>query len=128
MKYINPGLTYSGWGTFSKLKEGVQKLKKAGDSICIYQNELNRACFQHDAANEDWKIYQEEQFSIKHYVIKYLTLLNTQNMMDIKKVLLQWFINFFNKRSSGDAAILTGKSAIKSEILINQQLTEELDK
>ena len=49
-------------------------------------------------------------------------------MMDIKKVLLQWFINFFNKRSSGDAAILTGKSAMKSEILINQQLTEELDK
>ena len=128
MKYINPGLIYSGWGTFTKLKEGVQKLKKAGDSICIYQNELNRACFQYDAANENWKIYQEEQFSIRHYVIKYLTLLNTQNMMDIKKVLLQWFINFFNKRSSGDAAILTGKSAIKSEILINQQLTEELHK
>ena len=53
MKYINPGLIYSGWGTFTKLKEGVQKLKKAGDSICIYQNELNRACFQHDAANEN---------------------------------------------------------------------------
>ena len=46
-----------------------------------------------------------------------------QNMMDIKKVLLQWFGNYFNKISSGDPAILADKSAIKSEILINQQLT-----
>ena len=40
------------------------------------------------------KIYLEEQILIKYYVIKHLTLLNIQKMMDINVDLLQWFIIF----------------------------------
>ena len=32
--------------------------------------------------------------SYKYCVIKHLILLKIQNMMDIKEVLLQWFINY----------------------------------
>ena len=40
--------TYSGCGPFTKNKERIQKFKERGDSRHIYQNELDKACFQHD--------------------------------------------------------------------------------
>ena len=33
----------------------MQTLKKAGDSRYTYQNELDKACFQHNATYEDFK-------------------------------------------------------------------------
>ena len=42
--------TYSACGTFTKNKERIQKFKETGDSRYIYQNELDKACFQHDLA------------------------------------------------------------------------------
>ena len=53
-------------------------------------------------------------------MIKALILLKIQNMMDNKEVLLQWFIIFFNKRTSC--------SGIKNENISNKQLAEELHK
>ena len=43
-------------------------------------------------------------------------------MMDIKKVLLVWFINFLIKKTKGSGI------AIKNEITQNQQLVNEIDK
>ena len=40
--------------------------------------------------------------------------------MDIKEVLLQWFITFFDKKASG--------SGIKNENISNNELAEELHK
>ena len=60
----------------------------------IYQNKLDKVCFQHDMAHG-------EQPLIKYYMIKYLMLLKIQNMMDINVVLLQGFIIFFDKKFSG---------------------------
>ena len=64
------------------------------------------------------KIELEEQLLIKYYKIKRLIFLKVQNMMDIKGVLLQWFINFLIKKTS--------VSSIKNENMSDQQLTEEL--
>ena len=52
---------------------------------------------------------------IKHCVKKHLTMLKIQNMMDIKGVLFQWFIIFFDKKTSG--------GAVKN--VSNQDLAEE---
>ena len=47
-----PGFTYSACESFTKNKERIQRFK---DSQYIYQNELDKACFQHDMAFEDFK-------------------------------------------------------------------------
>ena len=47
------GFTYSASGSFTKNKERIQKLKKekkTEDARYIYQNKLDKACFQHDTA------------------------------------------------------------------------------
>ena len=50
-----PGFTYSTCGAFTKNKESIQKIKETGDTIYIYKIELDKACFQHDIAYEDFK-------------------------------------------------------------------------
>ena len=40
----------------------------------------------------------EEYLLIKHSETDHLILLKIENMMDIKEVLFQWFINFLIKR------------------------------
>ena len=50
-----PGFWYSTCGPVTKNKERIQKFKETGDSWYIYQNELDKACFQHDMAYGDFK-------------------------------------------------------------------------
>ena len=59
--------------------------------IALYVNGDNITYF------DSLKYYLEEQLLIKYSVIKLLIVLKTQNVMDIKGVLLQWFINFLIK-------------------------------
>ena len=49
------GFTYSTCGPFTKNKERIQKFKETGDSWYIYQNKLDKACFQHDIAYGGFK-------------------------------------------------------------------------
>ena len=53
MHLKQPGFTYSACGPFTKHKEKYQKFKETGDAHYIYRNELDKACFQHDAAYAD---------------------------------------------------------------------------
>ena len=50
MLFRQPGFTCSACGPFPKNKQRIQKFKETGDLryIYIYQNELDKACFQHD--------------------------------------------------------------------------------
>ena len=55
MHLKQPGFTYSVCGPFIKNKQRIQKFMQTGDTNYIYQNELDKACFQHDMAYGDFK-------------------------------------------------------------------------
>ena len=55
MHLRQPQITYSACGPFTKLKQRIQKFKETGDTNYIYKNELDKACFAHDAAYSDSK-------------------------------------------------------------------------
>ena len=93
-----PGFTCSASGPFTTNKERIQKLKETGDSQYIYENELDKACFEQDMAYRDIKDDTRRTASDKILRHKILILLKIQNMMDINVVLLQWFIDFLIKR------------------------------
>ena len=48
-----PQFTYSACGPFTKHEQRIQKFKETGDTN--YKNELDKACFAHDAAYSDSK-------------------------------------------------------------------------
>ena len=47
--------TCSACGPFTKHEQTIQKFKETGDTNYIYMNELDKACFAHDAAYSDSK-------------------------------------------------------------------------
>ena len=53
----HPGFTYSACGRFTIHKERIQnpEIQATKDTKCIYKNELDKACFQHDMAYGDFK-------------------------------------------------------------------------
>ena len=50
-----PGFTYNARRLFTKSKKGIQKFNETGDSRYIYQNELDKTCFQHNMGYGDFK-------------------------------------------------------------------------
>ena len=56
-----PGFTYIAYRPFTKNKERIKKIKEIGDSRYIYRNELDKACFEHGAVNNEIK--QNEQLT-----------------------------------------------------------------
>ena len=63
MHLKQPGFTYSACGPFAKNKVRIQKFKETGDINYIYKNELDKACFQHNMAYEDFKGLKKRTFS-----------------------------------------------------------------
>ena len=55
MHLRQPQFTYSACGPFTKHKQRIQKFEETGDTNYIYKNELDNACFAHDAAYSDSK-------------------------------------------------------------------------
>ena len=55
MHLRQPGFTYSVCAPFTKHNQRIQKFMQTGDTNYIYRNELDNACFQHDAAFSDSK-------------------------------------------------------------------------
>ena len=82
------------WTIYKKQRK-IQKFKETEDSQCINQNELDKACFQHDMAYEDFKNLTRRTAFDKILHNKAFNIAKIQNMMDINPDLLQWFIYFF---------------------------------
>ena len=94
MHLKQPGFTYSACGPFTKNKERIQKSKEAGDTKYIHRIELDKACFQHDTANGDFKDLGRRTASDK--VLKNKAF-NIAYILNIKEVLLLWFIILLKK-------------------------------
>ena len=65
MHLKQPEFTYIACGLFTENKERIQKFKEKGDTSYIYKNELDKACFQHDMAYEDFKYLAKRTTSDK---------------------------------------------------------------
>ena len=98
MHLRQPRFMYNACGLFTKNKEIIKKIKESGDLRYIYQNKLDKTCFQLDMAYGDFKDLNRRTAANKVYVIKHLVLLKIRNMMDINVDLRQWSINFLIKK------------------------------
>ena len=98
MHLRQPRFTYSACGPLTKNVERIKKFKETGDSRCIYQNELDRACFQHDMAYGDFEDLNRRTAADKVLPDKAFILLKIQNMMVINVNLLQWSKIFLIKK------------------------------
>ena len=55
MHLRQPHFIYSACGPFPRHKERTKEFKCTGDARLLYRNELDKACFKHDAAYVKYK-------------------------------------------------------------------------
>ena len=65
MHLRQPQFSCSACEPFTKHKQRIQKFKETGDTNYIYTNELDKACFAHDAAYPDSKDLTKDLLQIK---------------------------------------------------------------
>ena len=65
MHLRQPGFTYTACEPFIKNKEQIKNFKETGYSRYVYQNKLDKACFQHDMAYGRFKDLNRRSFADK---------------------------------------------------------------
>ena len=112
------GFTYSTCGRHTKNKERIQKSKETGASRHIYQNKLDKACFQHDMAYGDFKDLLRRTASDKVLHNKAFNIVKNPEYGGYQRRLASVVYKFFVQNTAGGVA--------KNEIMQNKELAEEL--
>ena len=120
MHLRQPGFTYSACGPFPKNKERIQKFRETGDLTYIYQNQLDKTCFQHDMAYGDFKDLNRRTFDDKALRDKAFSNAKNPKYDGYKRGLVSMVYKFFGKETSG--------SGTKNENIPNKELANDLHK
>ena len=120
MHLRKPGFTYSACGTFTRNKRRIESVFRTGDTIYIYKNELDKACFQHDMAYGDFKDLKRRTQYLKSLKRESFVIASNPKYDGYQRGLASMVFIFFDKKSK--------ESGIKNEIKENQQLPNELHK
>ena len=115
MHLRQPQFTYSACRPFTKHKQRIQKFKETGDTKYIYKNELDKACFTHDAAYSDSKDLTNRTAADKVLKDKAFNIAKDPKYGGYQRGLASMVYQFFDKKSKGSGVTaLSNKSAIKS--------------
>ena len=124
MHLRQPQFTYGACGPFIKHKQRIQKFKETGDTNYRYKNELDKACFAHDAAYSDSKDLTKRTVGDKILKNKAFDIAKDPKYDGHQRGLASVVYNFFDKKSVG-----SGAKHVNTKITPqNQQLAEELHK
>ena len=111
-----PQFTYSACGTFTKHEQRIQKFEKTGDTHYIYMNELDKACFTHDAAYSDSKDLTKRTVADKILKNRAFNIAKDKKYDGYQRGLASMVYKFFDSKVSGSGAPQ------------NEQLANELHK
>ena len=114
-----PQFTYSACGPFTRHEQRTQKFKETGDTNYIYMNELDKACFVHDAAYSDSKDLTKRTVADKILKNKAFDIAKDPKYDGYQRGLASMVYTFFDSKVSGSVATLT---------LQDERLAHELHK
>ena len=99
MHLRQPGFTYRTCGPFTKNKDRIKKFKETEDSRYIYQNELDKACFQHEMAYGDFKDLNRRTFADKILCDYAFNMATNPKCDGYQRGLASMVYNFFDKKN-----------------------------
>ena len=105
------GFMYSPCRPFNSNKEKKQKFKQTVDSQYIFHNKLNKACFQHDIAYEDFKGLTSRTASDKVLFDKSFNIAKTLKSYGYQYRLASVVYRLFDKKFSGGTVTRGSKSS-----------------
>ena len=124
MHLRQPQFTYSACGPFTKHTQKIQKFRETGDTNYIYKNELDKACFAHDAAYSDSKDLTKRTVADKILKNRAFNIAKDRKYDGYQRGLASMVDNIFDKKSAG-----SGVKHVNTKLAPqNQQLAEKLHK
>ena len=105
------GFMYSPCRPFNSNKEKKQKFKQTVDSQYNFHNKLNKACFQHDIAYEDFKGLTSRTASDKVLFDKSFNIAKTLKSYGYQYRLASVVYRLFDKKFSGGTVTRGSKSS-----------------
>ena len=114
-----PQFTYSACGPFTRHEERIQKFKETGDTKYVYKNELDKACFVHDAVYSDSEDLTKRAVADKILKNKAFDIAKDPKYDGYQRGLASMVYKFFDSKVSGSGAKLIPE---------NEQLANELHK
>ena len=112
-----PQFTYSACGAFTRHEEIIQKFKETGYANYTYMNELDKACFTHDAAYSDSKDLTKRIIADKNLKNRAFDIAKDPKYDGYQRGLASMVYKFFDSKVSGSSAKLMPE---------NKQLANEL--
>ena len=112
MHLRQPWFTYRSCGPFTK-KQIIQKHKETGNSRYIYQNELDKASFQHDMISGDFKDLTRRKASKKTLRDKTFNMAKYPKYDGYQRGLALMVYKFFDKKTFG--------GTVKNENISNKE-------
>ena len=109
-----PKFTDSAYGPFNKHREKIQKFRETGNLKRIYKNELDKACFSHDAACSDQKYLPKRTVSGKTVKDKAYEIARNPKYDGYQREIASMVYKFFCQKKTASRAS------------VNKELAEEL--
>ena len=94
-----PGFTYSACGRFTKHRERIQKFWETGNLKHLHKNELNKACFAHDAAYSESKHLAKRTISDKILKDRAYEIARNYRYEKHQRALASMVYKFFDKKT-----------------------------
>ena len=114
-----PQFSYSACGPFTRHEERIQKFKETGDTNYVFKNELDKACFVHDAAYSDSKDLTKRTITDKNFKNRAFDIATDPKYDGYQRGLASAVYKFFDSKVTGSGAKLIPE---------NEQLANELHK
>ena len=134
MHLRQPEFTYSACRTFTKKKERIQKFKETSDSKYILQNELDKACIQHDMAFGDFKDLPRRTIADKILHDKVFNIAKNLKHDGNQRRVASMVYKFFDEKTASheqsETLVTRHKYALRGVVQIapNEELANELNK
>ena len=110
-----PVFNYSVCGPFSKHRDRIQKFREAGNLKHLYRNELDKACYAHDAAYPNSKDLVKRTLSDKILKDTLYDISRNRKYDGHQRALASVVYKFFDTKTG-------------SGVSVNEELAEELHK
>ena len=126
-----PQYTYSACGPFTKHEQRIQKFRETEDTNYIYKNELDKACFVHDAAYSDSKDLTKRTVANKILKNKAFDIAKDPKYDGYQRGLASMVYKFFDSKvaSPDKKSVGSGAKHVNTKLTPqNEQLADELHK
>ena len=134
MHLRQPQFVYNACGPFTRHKERITEFKLKGDTRLLYRNELDKACFKHDAAYAEYKDVENRLISDQKFRTSTYDIASNPVYDVYERGLASMVYKFFDSKAAPlDKKAMSGKGYAKHSSLertkeVNKILAEELHK